>query len=154
MSRSSKIVLGILVSLVSGLLVAGIILVRRVRPPIEEYIRARVVTGLSKHFAADVQLSALHISISPQLHVVGEGLVLRRKDDPDAPPLVSVSKFVLDGALREIFQPVPHFQTLTVTGLEMHIPPHRLGATASRSNTAPKLNFTIDDITTSDAEMH
>jgi uncharacterized protein involved in outer membrane biogenesis len=153
MTRSSKIVLGILVSLASGLLIAGIILVRRVRPPIEEYIRARVVTGLSTHFAADVQLSALHISISPQLHVVGEGLVLRRKDDLDAPPLVSVSKFVLDGALKEIFQPVPHFQTLTVSGLEMHIPPHRLGTTATHPSTAAKLNFTIDDITTSDAEI-
>ncbi len=153
MTRSSKIALGIVISLASGLLVAGIILVRRARPPIEEYIRARVVSGLSKHFAADVQLSALHISISPQLHVVGEGLVLSRKDDPDAPPLVSVRKFVLDGALKEIFQPVPHFQTLTVTGLEMHIPPHRLGTTASHSNTAAKMNFTIDQITTSDAEI-
>jgi uncharacterized protein involved in outer membrane biogenesis len=153
MTRSSKIALGIVVSLASGLLVAGIILVRRVRPPIEEFIRNRVVTGLSKHFAADVQLSALHISISPQLHVVGEGLVLSRKDDPDAPPLISVRKFVLDGALREIFQPVPHFQSLTVIGLEMHIPPHRLGATASHPSTAAGLNFTIDDITTTDAEI-
>lgn len=153
MTRSSKIVLGIIVSLLSGLLVAGIILVRRARTPIEEYIRARVVTGLSKHFAADVQLSALHISISPQLHVVGEGLVLRRKDDPDAPPLISVRKFVLDGALREIFQPVPHFQSLIVTGLEMHIPPHHLGATAAHPSAAAKLNFTIDQITTSDAEI-
>jgi uncharacterized protein involved in outer membrane biogenesis len=153
MTRASKITLGVLVSLASGLLVAGIILVRRVRPPIEEFIRARVVTGLSKHFAADVRLSTLHISISPQLHVVGEGLILSRKDDPDAPPLVSVQKFVLDGALKEIFQAVPHFHSLTVTGLEMHIPPHRLGITASHSGTAAGLNFTIDDITTSDAEI-
>jgi uncharacterized protein involved in outer membrane biogenesis len=153
MTRSSKIALGVLVSLASGLLIAGIILVRRARPPIEEYIRARVVSGLSKHFAANVQLSALHISISPQLHVVGEGLVLSRKDDPDAPPLVSVRKFVLDGALKEIFQPVPHFQTLTVSGLEMHIPPHHLGTTTSHPTTAAGLNFTIDDITTTDAEI-
>jgi hypothetical protein len=153
MTRSSKIVLGVLVSLAGGLLIAGIILVRRARPPVEEYIRARVVSGLSKHFAADVQLSALHISISPQLHVVGEGLVLNRKEDPGAPPLISVRKFVLDGALREIFQPVPHFQTLTVSGLEMHIPPHRPAATAPNPSPAAKLNFTIDDITTSDAEI-
>jgi uncharacterized protein involved in outer membrane biogenesis len=153
MTRSSKIALGIVVSLASGLLVAGIILVRRARPPIEEYIRARVVSGLSKHFAADVQLSALHISISPQLHVVGEGLVLSRKDAPAAPPLVSVRKFVLEGALKEIFQPVPHFKMLTVTGLEMHIPPHHPGVTASHPTTEARLNFTIDAITTSDAEI-
>jgi uncharacterized protein involved in outer membrane biogenesis len=153
MTRSSKIALGLVVSLVSGLLIAGIILVRRARPPIEEYIRARVVSGLSKHFAADVRLSALHISISPQLHVVGEGLVLSKKDDLDAPPLISVRKFVLDGALREIFQPVPHFKTLTVTGLEMHIPPHRPGATPTHSSTAAKLDFMIDRIISSDAEI-
>lgn len=153
MKRSSKIALGIIATLFSGLLVTGIILVRRARPPIENYIRSHVVTGLREHFHADVELSTLHISIFPQMHVVGEGLVLRKKEDPDAPPLVSVRKFILDGALREIFKPVPHFQTLTLEGLEMHIPAHRGDSSAPHSSTPIKLSFVINEIVTSNAEI-
>ncbi len=126
MKRSSKIALGIIATLFSGLLVTGIITSSQSTSlPSKIIFAAIVVTGLREHFHADVELSTLHISIFPRMHVVGEGLVLRRKEDPDAPPLISVRKFILDGALREIFKPVPRFQTLTLEGLEMHIPAHR-----------------------------
>jgi len=157
MKRSSKIVLGTLATLFSCLLVVlivGIIHLRRTaRPDAEEYIRSHVVTGLQEHFHADVQLSALHISLYPTMNVVGEGLVLSRKEDSGGPPLISVRKFVLDGALKEIFQPVPHFQKLTLDGLEMHIPAHRGDSTATHSSSPIKLNFIINEIVTSDAEI-
>ena len=157
MKRSSKIVLGIIATLFTGILVAGLIgivhLRRTARPDVEEYIRSHVVTGLQEHFRADVQLSALHISLYPAIHVVGEGLVLSRNEDPAAPPLVSVRKFVLDAVLKEIFNPVPRFRKLTLEGLEMHIPSHRGDPGAAHPIAPVKLNFTIDEIVASDAEI-
>jgi uncharacterized protein involved in outer membrane biogenesis len=152
-TRTSKFGLSIAGLFVSGLLIAAVVLIHRVRGPLENYIRNSIVIGLREHFKADVQLSALHISLLPQLHVVGEGLILRRKDAPDAPPLISVRKFVLDGALREIFKPVPRFQLLTLDGLEMHILSHREDHAVSPSSERTKFNFIINEIVSSDAEI-
>jgi hypothetical protein len=85
--------------------------------------------------------------------VVGEGLILRRTDAADAPPLISVRKFILDGAVREIFSHVPRFQLLTLDGLEMHIPAHREDRRVSHSIETNKLNFIINEIVSSDAEI-
>jgi uncharacterized protein involved in outer membrane biogenesis len=153
MTRSSKLGLGIAGLLAGGLLVTTTFLFHRIRGPLENYIRNNIVIGLREHFKADVQLSALHISLFPQVHVVGEGLILRRTDAADAPPLISVRKFILDGAVREIFSHVPRFQLLTLDGLEMHIPAHREDRRVSHSIETNKLNFIINEIVSSDAEI-
>jgi hypothetical protein len=155
MTRSTRtgLVVGITVTFFSGLLVTAFVLLHRARPPIENFIRENIIVALHQHFASDVQLAALHISIFPRLHVVGEGLILRGKnEDPDAPPLISVRKFVLNGELREVFKAVPHFRTLTLAGLEMHIPAHR-GERAARGKNSGNLNFMIDNVVASDAEI-
>jgi hypothetical protein len=152
-TRGSKLGLGIAGMLASALLVAAIFLLHRIRAPLENYILSSIVIGLREHFKADVQLSALHISIFPRLHMVGEGLILQRKDAPDAPPLITVRKFVLDGTLREIFQRVPRFQLLTLEGLEMHIPSHREDRSVSPASETSKFNFMINEIVSSDAEI-
>ena len=153
MTRRSKLGLGIAGILASALLITTIFLLHRIRGPLENYIRNSIVVGLREHFRADVQLAALHISLFPQLHVVGEGLILRRKDAGDAPPLVSVRKFVLDGAWREILKPVPRFQVLTLDGLEMRIPARREDRSVSHSSEKSRFNFIIDEIVSSDAEI-
>ena len=155
MTRSTRtgLVVGITVTFFSGMLITAGVLLQRARPPIENLIRQNIIIALHQHFASDVQLAALHISIFPRLHVVGEGLVLRGKnEDPDAPPLISVRKFVLNGELREVFKAVPHFRTLTLDGLEMHIPAHR-GERTVRARNSGKLNFKIDNVVASDAEI-
>ena len=153
MTRRSKFGLGIAGLLAGGFLLTVVFLLHRIRGPLEDYIRSNIVIGLREHFKADVQLSALHFSLFPQVHVVGEGLILRRKDAADAPPLISVRKFVLDGTLREIVQRVPRFQRLTLDGLEMHIPAHREDRSVSPSIENTKFNFIINEIVSSDAEI-
>jgi hypothetical protein len=155
MTRSTRtgLVVGITVTFLGGLLVTAFVMLQRARAPIENFIRENIIIALHQRFASDVQLAALHISIFPRVHVVGEGLILRAKnEDPDAPPLISVRKFVLNGELREVFKAVPHFRTLTLAGLEMHIPAHR-GERAARAKNSGKLNFVIDNVVTSDAEI-
>jgi len=154
MKRSTRtgLVVGITVTFLSGLLATGVAILHRVRAPIENFIRGNIVAALRQHFASDVQLTALHISICPHLHVVGEGLVLRGKNqDPDAPPLISVRKFSLNGDLHEVFKAVPHFRSLTLDGLEMHIPAHRGEAKATKKSSEGELNFVIDEVVASDA---
>jgi len=156
MKQSSRtaIVVGVTATIFSGLLATGLIILHRSRAPIENFIRANIVAALRQHFASDVQLAALHISIYPRLHVVGEGLVMRAKEqDPDAPPLISVHKFILNGALREVFKAVPHFHSLTLDRLEMHIPAHRGERVPAKTNSSGKFSFVIDEVLTSDAEI-
>ena len=79
--------------------------------------------------------------------------MLSRKEDVDAPPLVSVRKFILDGALREIFKPVPRFQLLTIEGLQMNIPAHRGNSNAVHTSAHIPLDFVINEVVSSDAEI-
>lgn len=116
-----------------GLIAAGSILQRRIEP----YIRQEAEQYLRDRFHADVQIAALRIylpAISP-LHMLfthgrgtlatveGEGIVMRMRGRPNAPPLFGIQKFVTHvdiGALRDSSQ---HVSLVTVTGLEIHVPP-------------------------------
>jgi hypothetical protein len=153
MTASAKIALSVTALFVGGVVIGGIVLIRRARAPLENYIRQNIVIALRQHFASDVKLDSLHISIFPRLHVVGEGLVMRGNQDPAGPPLISIRKFVLNGALREVFKAVPRFQTLTLDGLEMHIPAHREKRDPPAAKKPSKLNFMINELDTSDAEI-
>jgi hypothetical protein len=156
MTRASRtgIAVGIAATFLSGILAAAAFFLHRARAPIEDYIRRNIIVALRQHFASDVELAALHISVFPRIHVVGEGLVLRGKNDaPDALPLISVRKFVLNGEPREVFKAVPRFRTLTLDGLEMHIPAHRGDRDTAHAKKSGKINFIIDDVSSSDAEI-
>jgi AsmA-like C-terminal region len=151
MTRRSKIGFGASVLAVAGVSVTAALLVARIRVPLNEYVRQNIVAALREHFASDVRLSTLSISLFPQLRVVGQGLLLHGKESPDAPPLIEVRKFVLNGELRELFRPVPHFQSLFIEGLEMHIPAHTADRAIDSSKKPSKLNFIIDDVISNDA---
>ncbi len=116
-----------------GLIAAGSILSRRIEP----YIRQQAEQYLRNRFHADVQIASLHVRL-PKLSplrmlftqgrgtiatVEGEGIVMRMRDRPDAPPLFAIRKFITGidvGALRDS---VKHVPVIAITGLEINIPP-------------------------------
>jgi hypothetical protein len=136
MSRREKWVAGLgTVSIVvlGGLLIAGAILSRRIEP----LIRQQAEQYLRNRFHADVQLSSLHIGLpklSP-LHmlfaqgrgtvasVTGEGIVVRLRDRPNAPPLFVVRQFATGIDVGALFRSPIHVPVVTITGLEINLPP-------------------------------
>src|ERR1035441_4378262 len=136
MSRREKWVAGsgaAAIAVLIGLIVAGSILGRRIEP----YIRQQAEQYLRGRFRADVRIASLRVrlpGLSPLrilftrgrgtiATVEGEGIVMRMRDRPDAPPLFAIRKFTtaIDvGALGDSAQRVA---LVNITGLEIEIPP-------------------------------
>ena len=107
MSRRKKYAVGIgtaVAAVLTGLVIAGSILKRRIEP----YIRQTTEQYLRTRFDADVQIASLRVRL-PRLSplrelftrgrgtvatVEGEGIVIRMQGHPDAPPLIVIQKFV------------------------------------------------------------
>ena len=136
MSRREKLVTGfgaaILVALIA-LIIAGSILTRRIQP----YIRQQAEQYLRDRFRANVQIASLRVRL-PRLSpmtmiftkgrgtiatVEGEGIVMRMRDHPDAPPLFAIGKFTTAIDVAALFDATKHVSLVTITGLEINIPP-------------------------------
>jgi AsmA-like C-terminal region len=135
MSRREKYVAGFgaaAVIVLIGLIVAGSILSRRIEP----YIRQQAEQYLRTRFHADVHIASLLVRL-PKLSplrmlftrgrgsiatIDGEGIVMRMWDRPDAPPLFSIQKFTTRIDVSTLGD-ASHHVDLTITGLEIHIPP-------------------------------
>jgi hypothetical protein len=136
MSRREKYVAGfgaVAIAVLIGLIVAGSIMSRRIEP----YIRQEAEQYLRTRFHADVQIASLHVRL-PRLSpmrmlfthgrgtiatVEGQGIVMRMRDRPDAPPLFGIQKFVTGIDVGALGDSVQHVSLITITGLEINIPP-------------------------------
>jgi AsmA-like C-terminal region len=136
MSRREKYVAGFgaaAIVVLLGLIVAGSILSRRIEP----YIRQQAEQYLRTRFQADVRIASLHVRL-PKLSplrmlftrgrgtiatVEGKGIVMRMWGRPDAPPLFAIQKFVTGIDVGALGDSAQHVSVVTVTGLEINIPP-------------------------------
>ena len=136
MSRREKYVAGFgaaAIVVLIGLLIAGSIMSRRIEP----YIRQQAEQYLRDRFQADVQIASLRVHL-PRLSplrmlftrgrgtvaaVEGEGIVMRMRGRPDAPPLFSIQKFITGINVGALFDTPKHVPVVTITGLEINIPP-------------------------------
>ena len=136
MSRREKYVAGFglaVIAVLIGLIIAGSRLSHRIEP----YIRDQAEQYLRDRFRADVQIASLRVrlpTISPLTMiftrgrgtvatVIGEGIVMRMRDRPDAPRLFAIQKFVTTIDVGRLFDSPKHVPLVTVTGLEINVPP-------------------------------
>jgi hypothetical protein len=105
----------------------------------EPYIREQATQYLSKRFASDVALGALHVRLprtSPVralmtrgrgsiARVDGEGLVLRRRDRPEVRPLIEIRKFSFDIDVGKLFDQIRTVPLVVVDGMQINVPPRR-----------------------------
>jgi hypothetical protein len=136
MSRREKFVAGFgaaVIVVLIGLIIAGSILSRRIEP----YIRQQAEQYLRSRFHADVRIASLRVRL-PRLSplrmlftrgrgtiatVEGEGIVMRMRGRPDAPPLFAIQKFITGIDVGALFDSSMHVPVVTITGLEINIPP-------------------------------
>jgi hypothetical protein len=86
-------------------------------------LRQLVIETLGERLDSEVQLESFSVDTFPAVHVTGTGLVIRHKSRRDVPPLVSVRSFTLDGGLIGLFSRPRRFRSVTLTGLQINIPP-------------------------------
>jgi len=86
-------------------------------------LRQLVIDTLADRLDSEVQLESFSVDTFPTVHVTGTKLVIRHKGRTDVPPLVSVAAFELDGGLIGLFSRPRRFRTLSLTGLQINIPP-------------------------------
>ena len=86
-------------------------------------LRQLVIDTLADRLDSEVQLESFGVDTFPTVHVTGGGLVIRHKGRRDVPPLVSVRSFTLDGGLVGLLSRPRRFRTVTLSGLQINIPP-------------------------------
>ncbi len=132
------------------LLVAGVLLFAFAQH-LGPIARGRVVKALKDKYQSDVELKDLQISLFPHLSATGEDLVLRHHGRTDVPPLISIKRFSVETGFLQLFRPTKHIRNLTLTGLELHIPPRQSddkNGRQKKSGSAEKSSeFVVDSVT-------
>ncbi len=106
-------------------------------------LRQLVIDTLADRLESEVQLESFSVDTFPTVHVTGSGLVIRHKGRRDVPPLVSVRSFTLDGGLMGLFSRPRRFRTVSLSGLQINIPP---GFKKDASNNgSPRQNAADDE---------
>ena len=90
---------------------------------IERRLRPATIELLEQRFQSDVELAGLSVRVFPTLAIEGHGLVLRHKERPDVPPLITIERFTIESSVRELW--TRHIDRVHLTGLHITIPPGR-----------------------------
>ena len=134
--RSAIIVLGV------PFLLAAILVIYFWRfPPVN---REWVVETLEKHYQCDVELKSFSASFFPAASIAGEGLVLKRRDGANLPPLACIRKFSVSADWLGLLRQPRHFRQVRLEGLVMVIPPRQSqGQVKKERQVSP---FVLDEV--------
>jgi hypothetical protein len=123
-------------------------------------LRQLVITTLSERLDSDVELGAFSVDTFPTVHIAGEGLIIRHKGRRDVPPLIVIQRFSLDGGLFGFLSRPRRFRSVTLTGLQVNIPPGGLKRTANQTSTtlsspddSGPSAIVVDKLVADDAEL-
>jgi hypothetical protein len=133
----------------AGLAVAASIAASRIEP----YARQAAIRYLSQRFASDVELRALRVRLPKasllrliltqgrgiSARIEGEGLSMRLKSQPTAPPLFAIRTFHCEVGVDSLLHPPAYVSEVFVEGMEIQIPPRgERPQLASSSGAAPE----------------
>src|SRR5712691_3149318 len=99
----------------------GFVLSTRLRP----YLRDRFIEALREHYASDVALERLDISLFPDIELVGTGLTLRHRGRTDVPPLIQIRKVTVHVGFFDVLKKPYRPRTVRLEGLHINVPPPR-----------------------------
>ena len=117
------------------------------KPLIRSFIRARIVGLLKQHYGAQLQIRRLDVTLFPVIRISGEDLLLRQKERPEAPPLISVARFSTSANFLEILETPPRVHQLVLEGLHIQVSRrHRGKEKPERPRTEKIPDFIIDAV--------
>lgn len=91
---------------------------------LEPRLRAELEAWLSDRLGSDVSVEALDVQLGPRLHVTGQQMVVRIRNRPDLPPLVTIGRWSGTAHLEKLR--IRHFDELRLEDVRITIPPRRL----------------------------
>ena len=119
--RTTRPLLAVGAATLAVVAAVGLVLSTRLRP----YLRDRFIEVLREHYASDVALESLDISLFPDIELAGTGLTLRHRGRTDVPPLIHIRKITIHagffGVLKKPYRP----RTVRLEGLRINVPPPR-----------------------------
>jgi len=98
---------------------SGFLLSTRLR----SYLRHQFIQVLREHYASDVELQRVNVSLYPDIQLVGTELMLRDKGRTDVPPLIHIGKITIHAGLLGILKKPYRLRTVRLEGLQINIPP-------------------------------
>jgi hypothetical protein len=114
----------IVAAAIAGVFMAGLVVAAlALAPRAESALRHRLVELLEARFDSDVELKALHVSLFPRIRVSGEQLVLRRRAQPGAAPLLTLERFTAETDWRSAMARPRRVHRVAVSGLRITISP-------------------------------
>ncbi len=142
LSRRTRIILWIALSILLVLSATVTILIVRFEPVARQY----VLSALKERYKSDVELGNLQISLFPLVRATGDNLVLRVPGRKDLPPLIEIRRFVLEARFIGFFRYPKRIRQLKLEGLQIHIPP-KSERSQSQGSSTPNIPFILEDIT-------
>ena len=115
-------------------------------PPLN---RESVVEALEKRYQCDIELKSFSVSYFPAVSITGEGLVLKRKERPDLPPVATIGKFSASGDWLSLLRQPRHLGRVRLEGLVIVIPPRQRQAQAKKKQQQQKKQaypFVLDKV--------
>jgi AsmA-like protein len=86
-------------------------------------LRPATIRLLEQRFESRVELDRLQVRVFPTLAIEGRGLVLRHRERPDLPALITIERFTIESTVRELWS--RHIDRVRVDELHITIPPRR-----------------------------
>lgn len=86
-------------------------------------LRDALVRAVRDKLDADVDLQVFDVDIFPTVRINGQGLRLRLRDQKEAKPLIEIAHFEVRGGILGMLQRPRRFQSVTLEGLTITIPP-------------------------------
>jgi hypothetical protein len=124
-------------------------------PPLN---REWVVATLEERYQCDIELKSFNASFFPAVRIAGEGLVLKRRDRANLPPVASIRKFSVSGDWLGLLRRPRHLGQVRLEGLVIVVPPRRSQAQGKQEFQLSKKErqvspFVLDEVFADDATL-
>ena len=113
--------------------------------------REWVVETLEKRYQCEVELKSFTASLFPAVSIAGEGLVLKRKERSDLPPVAFIRKFSVKGDWLGLLRQPRHFRQVRLEGMVIVVPPRLKQVQAKKEQQVSP--FVLDEVLAEDAKL-
>jgi len=120
-------------------------------------LRELAIATLADRLDSKVELASFSVDTFPTVTIQGAGLVIRHQGRTDVPPLVTMDTFRIEGGIVGLLRRPRRFQSVTLGGLEINIPPGGIEPKRPEESPAPAASprspFIIDHLRADGAEL-
>ncbi len=104
-------------------------------------LKEDIISTLREKFNSDVQIGDLQIVVFPRIFAKAHGIVMRKIQSHDLPPLITIQDLTLSASLLNLLR--RHVSLISINGLQIHIPPRKHGPQSEPKKPKKKIRFPL-----------